>query len=392
MLRNAPPLETSPAAHPSPWLRSPAWDGVWVLSALWLGPLAVWIAHDAASPERALDGLYFALLALFWIGHRLSSAWLAFATEAYRPLLRARPLRFVGLPLLIAAACFGALLPADAALPWTRGERAVALAIVDYAFVTHHFAAQHFGALSLYRARSGRGAAGARRIDRIFAVGVGGVLVLAADVLAGTASYQDLWLPSGALGAALSASHAGVRNAALLVLCLATGAFLLAEARAARPSLPRVLYALGVAAMVGVSLQPRSMFPFFVIWNAQHWLLAVGIASQTPTAEPKPGGGAIRSRLHALNTRPWAVVLLLICTSLLLLPVFEVEATRGGLIYYGDRIFGAGAKALRESAWAPALVALGFATGFVHYALDRSIYRFSDPGVRAAARGLLASR
>ena len=50
------------------------------------------------------------------------------------------------------------------------------------------------------------------------------------------------------------------------------------------------------------------------------------------------------------------------------------------------------AAALRESAWVPALVALGFATGFTHYLLDRGVYRLSDPQVRAAARGLLTPR
>jgi hypothetical protein len=35
------------------------------------------------------------------------------------------------------------------------------------------------------------------------------------------------------------------------------------------------------------------------------------------------------------------------------------------------------------------LVALGFATGFLHYWLDRAVYRLSDPAVRIAARGLL---
>jgi TonB family protein len=39
----------------------------------------------------------------------------------------------------------------------------------------------------------------------------------------------------------------------------------------------------------------------------------------------------------------------------------------------------------------PALVALGFATGFIHYLLDRSIYRMSDPRVRAAASGLIGN-
>jgi hypothetical protein len=85
------------------------------------------------------------------------------------------------------------------------------------------------------------------------------------------------------------------------------------------------------------------------------------------------------------------LLLLLVVISILLLPVFEVEAVRAAdQTYYGDRIFGAIASALRTSSWVPALLALGFATGFVHYLLDRSVYRLSDPEVRVAARGLLA--
>jgi hypothetical protein len=33
---------------------------------------------------------------------------------------------------------------------------------------------------------------------------------------------------------------------------------------------------------------------------------------------------------------------------------------------------------------------LGVATGFDHYLLDRAVFRFSDPRVRAAASGLLS--
>jgi hypothetical protein len=372
-------------------LRGPLWDGVWLHGALWLAPLALWLVHGHASPGASpLDLLYFALTALFWIGHRVSSVWLAYCTEAYRPLLRARPVRFVALPLAASAACFAWFLPPDDALPWTRAERLVALAILDYALVTHHFAAQHFGALSLYRTRIGRTpSVTARGLDRLFAFGVGGALVLLADLLAGAAAYQELWLEGGAVAGWLASAHRGLRGAALLGLLAATGAMLTAEARAARPSLPRVLYVLGIAAMVAIALQPRSAFLFLVIWNAQHWLLATGLASRTPSAEPAPARGAVRRGLHAVNARPWALVLLLASTSLLLLPLFEVEANRDGGIYYGDRIFGAAAAALRESTWVPTLVALGFATGFAHYALDRALYRLSDPAGRAAARGLL---
>jgi len=365
-----------------------------MLNALWLVPLVLWLTRGRADPESGpLDVLYFGLTALFWIGHRLSSTWLAYCTEAYRPLLREQPVRFVVLPLLVTTACFLVFLPSDAALPWTREQRVVAAAILDYAFVTYHFAAQHFGALSLYRARAGRGAcAYARRMDRWFALGIGGVLVLLADVLAGDVAYQDLWLDRWLVPAWLAdpEAQAALREGAEALLLAATAAMLLAEACAPRPSLPRVLYVLGIAAIAGISLQPQSLFPFLVISTSQHWILATGLASRVPGNEHPPAHGAVRVMLHRLNSRPWALLLAIMTSSVLLMPLFEVEANRQDGTYYGDWIFGALAAGLRTSSWVPALLALGFATGFLHYLLDRSVYRFSDPLVRSAAQGLLA--
>src|SRR5262249_55955017 len=143
------------------------------------------------------------------------------------------------------------------------------------------------------------------------------------------------------------------------------------ELRAERWSLPRVLYVLGLASMVALALRPRSLFLFVVLWTSQHWILATGLASQTPAAEPTPERG-LRRLLHPVNMRPWAVVLLLTAASVILLPFFEVEANRQDGAFYGDRIFGALATGLRTSSWVPALLALGFATGFIHYVLDRS--------------------
>src|SRR5512133_3633136 len=127
-----------------PWVRGPLWDGFWMLSALWLAPIVLLLAHGYSNPESSpLDLFYFGLTALFWVGHRLSSTYLAYFTEAYRPLLRAPPIRFVGLRMLITAGGFALWLPADSAVPWTREERLIGSAIIDYACVTYHSAAQH---------------------------------------------------------------------------------------------------------------------------------------------------------------------------------------------------------------------------------------------------------
>jgi hypothetical protein len=84
------------------WIKSPAWDLVWVLNALWLGPLILLLArgheHVRTSP---VDALFFALAVPLWFGHRVSSAWLAYATPAYRSLLATQRSRFVVAPLAI---------------------------------------------------------------------------------------------------------------------------------------------------------------------------------------------------------------------------------------------------------------------------------------------------
>src|SRR5438874_7486505 len=289
----------------SPWVRGPLWDGFWMLNALWLAPIVLWLAHGYSNPESSpLDLLYFGLTALFWLGHRLSSTYLSYCTEAYRPLLRAQPIRFVLLPLLMTVGCFALFLPTDSALPWTREERLIGLAIVDYACVTYHFAAYHFaayhfGALSLYRSRAERSSCiQTRRLDRFFALTVGGVLVFVTDILAGAVAYQDQWIDRWSFAAWIVSAQDGIRSGGMLVLLIATAAMLFAELRTPRWSLPRVLYIVGIAVMVGLALRPRSLFLFLVIWTSQHWILATGLASQTTRAEPTPINGGVRGILH----------------------------------------------------------------------------------------------
>lgn len=375
----------------APWVRSAAWDLLWLQSALWLAPLAILLALGFEDPtESPLDALFFVLTALFWIGHRIGSAWLAYATTAYRPLLRAQPVRFVVAPIGIAAACFLILLPGDGAFPLTRAERVVALVLIDYLFVTHHFAAQHFGMLSLYRVRAGRAASvWTRRVDYLFALGVGGALVMLAEAVGEMNVFQGEWL-AWLDRSWLESSATWLRTVAGALVAIATVALFTLEARAAQPSVPRLLYAGGVAAMVACALFTQRPFLFVVMWAAQHWLVATALATRVAHAEPAPQGSRLRSALHAVNRRPWALLVVLGLLSLLLMPVMEVEAAAAEGVSYGERVFGAFAVAMRESDWLPALLGVGFASGFLHYWLDRAVYRLSDPEVRGAARGLLA--
>jgi len=127
-----------------------------------------------------------------------------------------------------------------------------------------------------------------------------------------------------------------------------------------------------------------------VLWSVQHWSAAMGLASLVASGGAQQPATRWQRLLVPINRRGWAVLLVLAVASTLLLPVFEVEAVADEFVY-ADRIFGDAAWWLRSSPFVPALLALGFASGFIHYLLDRAAFRFSSPDVRQAARGLLQS-
>ena len=175
----------------------------------------------------------------------------------------------------------------------------------------------------------------------------------------------------------------------------------------------------------GEAFHIREPFAFVVLWTVQHWTVAVGLATLVARGEEEPGPSRWYRVWHVVNRRGWALLVVLMILSAALLPFMEVEAlgedagasdvtgqievlTLGdegaayaeGLAgsatqpsengsYYADRFLGQFAVWLRTSWLVPILVALGLATAFVHYALDRAVYRFSDPEVRRAAKGLL---
>lgn len=372
------------------WIRSPTWDLVWILNGLWLAPLVLLLGwgHDDVR-DSPVDGLFFALAVPLWFGHRIASAWLAYATPAYRSLLSTQRLRFVAAPLAIVVACFAVLLAPESVLPVSLTERVVWLAVLNYLLVSYHFAAQHFGLLSLYRARAGRASeATTRRLDRWFALVVGGGFVVVAEALAGSIAFQERWIDPllGAVGADLFART--LHDGGIVLVVILSALLLAAELRSLRPSLPRVAYILNVSAMVLFAFLARDPFLFIVLWSVQHWSAAMGLASLAASGGSQEPATRWQRMLAPINRRGWAVLLVLAAASALLLPLLEVEAVSDEYVY-ADRIFGEAAWWLRSSPFVPALLALGFATSFIHYVLDRAVFRFSSPDVRQAARGLL---
>ena len=149
-----------------------------------------------------------------------------------------------------------------------------------------------------------------------------------------------------------------------------------------------LLYLLQLGVMVGAAfvLDP---FRFLVLWTLQHWMGAVGLVSFL-------GGNDISSRQtegsshsRILNIRSRVGVLILLClVSLLMTPMMEIEALSADTAYSAQWWPGWWEWIQRQS-WLPLVMVIGFSSGFIHYLMDRAVYRFSDPQTRSVLTKLL---
>jgi len=241
---------------------------------------------------------------------------------------------------------------------FTRMERFIGLAILDYAASTWHFGGAAFGALSLYRARAGMGAARARAA----ATGCSrwawaGSWWFLADALCRRGGPTRI---SGSIaGCPRSSSRFWNRcaTAPRFFMCRDRGDAVERAAHTASFPAACPLHP-GIGGDGRVSRCSRAVFS--CSWRSgpsQHWILASGLMSRTPGQEPTPAG-RMRRILHAVNSRGWALAAFVMLVSVILLPLFEVEANwQEAGPYYGDRIFGAFAAGLRTSSFVPALLA-----------------------------------
>ena len=356
------------------WIQGLGWDLFWIFPGIWLFPLVMFLDD--------LDPIYAVGVFLFWIGHRVSSLYLGWFSPSFRPLLHDQRQRLIFIPLgVLLLTGFWLLLP-ESLLPLPFSLRILSLAMLDYFWGIYHFAAQHFGMLRLYRHLDpGSEDVFEKNRDRWYCLGAAGALVIFAEVLHGTAILQEDWT-----GPILTSEVFGGQQQQLLqfglIFSLCWFLFMLQREFRSGGSLPRLLYLLQLGVMVGAAfvLDP---FRFLVLWTLQHWMSAVGLVSFL-------GGNDISSRQtegsshsRILHIRSRIGVLILLClVSLLMTPMMEIEALSADSAY-SAQWWPEWWEWIQRQSWLPLVMVIGFSSGFIHYLMDRAVYRFSDPQTRS---------
>lgn len=336
-----------------PWIRSPVWDGFWILSGLPLGlALTILDRFGPGMPLRAMVALFLAN------GHALAPIVAGWGNAGFRVrVMSARPWKYIALPgaLLLGATAIGigtsVLMPSyqpgfmpDAQINGIEHDYRnpfVLLLSVYLVWNAYHFGMQNFGVLSLYR----RGLpCYSRRIDKAYACALTWaamsipLLPAVAHSLHNATGWPRQPYPF------LSYAQDGYLAVALVLAAAMLARELLIG------TLPRILF------VATLGLAPIAAFWaglwVFAIILVNHWLVAIGLAS---TVQARGDGR-----------------------------VFVYSAI--GLIFVGAVLFAAiflgPDLTMHLTAWA---IGFRIGLGFVHFLYDRWIYR--SPEIKFAVIG-----
>ena len=355
-------------------------------SSVWLGLLIF-----AFSSQPALEIFYMFGVFLFWISHRFSSFYIAWGTGSYSTVRKSHPLRYVIFPAMLVLSVFAFLFVPETVFPVSVPVRILGLLLLDFFWGMHHFASQHYGMLRLFQYRANPSTAHSSHLhDRLFCWGTGFVLVLIAELLHGASFLQQKQiLPAMPHDWGNEITPIILRSGTLLVSGITV--IMIRNALRQNSGLPRILYILGLGIMVTGAFQLQPI-EFLMLWTLQHWITALGLAAQM-------GGNDIKKNMSVKNSilkkssfskyqNQWIVLLFLCSISVILTPFFEIEAVSSGA-RYSEILFPSFIYWLENSSWAPILVGVGLASGFLHYFMDRAVYRLSDAETRMSAKNLL---
>jgi len=365
------------------WLRSSMWDGFWMLSGIWLlAPLFAFL-H---TPNTIQTMLIVATLIL-WLSHRFATTYNAFCVPAYHELTKLYRTRFLIWPVSAVLATFAFVF---APLPFTTWEKVQILGTIFFLYNSYHFGVQHYGVLSIYRIRAGQGHTGwLKKYERTYCLVVGSILVAIAQVCHGAEVVSDSILYNFLPRDLFSSLFAVLRLTIPPAIVALTAAFYIGELKSKPVSLPKILYVTGLM-LQGILAYFLPPISFLILWGVQHWLVSVALSVHMTQndASQAPATSRWYGFWGRFNKGFWPTVFILGIISIVLTPFFQF-AVHPEKLSSSARFLSFISPFITNAVIANLFIAINFSTVYIHFIMDRAIFRFSDPATRKVTATLL---
>lgn len=377
----------SEAAQPAHvWLRSAMWDGFWILSGIWL-LVPLWTFSSAPS---ALKSLLIVATLILWLSHRFATTYNAFCTPAYHDLIRAQRRRFLIWPVMITLATFGFVFAPQELLSLSSWGKIQMLGTIFFLYNSYHFGIQHYGVLSIYRIRAGQDHRGwLKRYEKMFSIAVGAICVAIAQIFHGAEVVQDSLIYNVVARESLMATFSVLRIVAPVIILALAAVFYIGEFKSRPVSLPKLLYVASLT-LQGILAYFLDPIRFLILWGVQHWLVSVALGAhmaQNDTHET-PATSRWYRFWGNFNKGFWPTVFVLCLASVILTPPFQF-AIHPEKLAESPNVFSFLSPVLANTIFSKFFLSLNFVSVYIHFIMDRAIFRFSDPATRKVSVPLL---
>lgn len=345
------------------WLRSPSFDGAWILSGLPCGLLFFLCLRYTHVPVAAL---VIGIILAVQTAHTIAPMMLAWLHRDFRTMMIGRWMKFIALPVAILGASTAIGVIAGGALHQLRFDPVrvslsvgptslaeftnpfMAMLALYALWNAYHFGKQGFGIMSIYRRKREGYSINQRRIDLWYTCGVIWAALAVAFI------PRMILAVCHTTGWPLPPRHVFVdMRWGYYVAGLVLVSGMLAREWFAGRSLPRAIFILTDG--LGLILVFNSGLWAFAIISLNHWLAAIGIAAHS----------------YANHTKrtPWLFALSAVILGLALFCLLFVSITKVPSMGLTPAVltFSVGAVGFR----------LGL--GFVHFLFDRWLYKGTSP-------------
>lgn len=349
-------------------------SGLWLVALIGLSSL-LGFAHPAAG------AVFLAGFFLLWGGHLLSPILCVWAEPGLRAQIRPNRMRLVVFPLLLIVGsavigAFGIRIAVNGSAHLLANESYHGVGqVLFFGFLgwnLWHFAAQHFGVLSLYRARMEGSTPTDRRLDRWFCnVCTLGLLPIAwftqSARLGTLMDFLPQPVPMGFL--------------ARMVIVLAgflTLAAVIREWGRPRRSAARTIYLTSIGAQTAFGAWSYNLY-HFAVFTMAHWMVAIALGARI-RSESRDGSTGGRAFLMQLA--------LLLALSIPMYLIFRSQAVPQWLV--GRWTAEGGSEVPHRIVGAIAGLWIGIS--FTHFVYDQYLYSFRRPEIRALVAPRLLAR
>lgn len=343
-------------------------DLFFIHSAFWIFPLFFLIAKLDMYYLRFSAAFVFIIIRLV---HTYLSMYLCIGHPLYRPIANKQKWRFYGIPgLIIAGITLFFILP-DSLLSWSTRTRFEFYSFVVFPLTYWHYAAQHYGVLSIYRARSGQKLSSKdvwwEKFYCHFSIGF---LITMLTLK----NFYDVTFFGASFKSLLFIDYVNWNFITAMVLLPLTGFMIFKELKYEKPSFLKILYMVSMAMMVSV-ITVDNLFISWMLIDMQHFMVVIAL------------GGHMLSRTDARPNFYLKLGVLLIISLLMSVVYYYFDAHGVANKHYGT-VLGFLPQHGKDSLQL-FFYGLFIAIGIAHYYYDRLAFRFSDKEIGAVAKKLI---